>query len=85
MDSTLDATKRENYRFHKIQLGFRRDENTYVAIMRSKNITMDRHPYVAVFDLSAGYDRVPRDILLKRLKEKLPLQIPQMVSYILKP
>lgn len=84
IDSALDSYIRDQYRFNKAQLGFRKDKSTYLAILRAKNSMKNGHPFVAVLDLSAAYDRVPRDILIKRLNEKLPHDIVRIVEYLLK-
>ena len=75
----------EQYEFHPTQLGFREHTGTETAIVRHAYNYTQGLKYTAVLDLKSAYDRVPRDILMARVRQKLPRQTADMIALELQP
>ena len=75
----------EQYEFHPTQLGFREHTGTETAIVRHAHNYLQGLKYTAVLDLKSAYDRVPREILMARVREKLPKQTADMIALELQP
>ena len=76
---------RAQYKFHPNQLGFRENTGTETAIVRHSFHYHKGLKYTAVLDLKSAYDSVPRDILMERVRSKLPKQTADMIALELQP
>ena len=85
IDKALDIRIREEYAFHRFQVGFRSRMGTETAILRAEDSLKSGFKYVACLDLKAAYDSVPRRKLQRRLRRVLSKNLFEMVCHTLNP
>lgn len=73
------------YSVHQNQWGFVRGSSTEVAIAFATNLMRSTHKHVAVLDIKQAYPSVPRDILLRILSARLPVNLVNMITHLLVP
>ncbi len=74
----LDRIIRRQYKFHKSQLGFQRSKRNGTR----PTLRQQGHGCVAVLDLKAAYDTVPRDILARRIRKVLDPNVAEIGNAI---
>ena len=85
IESALDKELRSVYRFNDLQLGFQPGKSTELGIVRVTEAIRQGKKYVAILDLKAAYDTVPRDKLIKIIQQRLPGNLAKMIGYMLQP
>ena len=80
ISGAIGAMIQEKYQFHETQLGFRPGTGTETAIIRHSYNHIEGYNYTAVLDLRKAYDKVPRDLLMARVDEKLPSSLANMIA-----
>ena len=85
ISGAIGSLIQEQYTFHPTQLGFRPHTGTETAIVRHAANAQDGFVYTAVLDLKSAYDSVPRDLLMKRVRGKLPSTTADMIALELQP
>lgn len=83
--SSLVAAVAESASPHLNQWGFQKQSNSECALAYVVNNQQQNLPYTAVLDLKKAYDTVPRDLLLKLVKKRLPSTLASMVQCLLVP
>ena len=85
ISSAIGAMVRKEYKFHTAQLGFREHTGTETAVVRHAAASEDGLIYTAVLDLKSAYPSVPRDKLMKIVRERLPKETASMIALELQP
>ncbi len=85
IDSAIDMVLRRKYSNNVLQLGFQKGKSTERAILRATELQRRRQRCIAVLDLSAAYDTVPRELLIKRMRMCLPHAVSSVAEAFLVP
>ena len=85
VEKALDTALRKRYRFHPLQLGFRKGVGTELAILRVVDTVLHEHQWVAALDLKAAFDRVPKVGLARLLEQGFPPCLAAMTAHMLQP
>ena len=85
IEAALDKRIRKEYRLQPAQLGFQRGKGTEKAILRSKASMRKGALRIAVLDLKAAYDSVPRGALMHLVRKALSPDLANMVHLFLAP
>ena len=85
ISSAIGSIIRKEYKFHAAQLGFREEAGTETAVVRHVAASADGLLYTAVLDLKSAYPSVPRDKLMKIVRERLPKKTSAMIALELQP
>ena len=85
IDKAIDILIREEYNFHRFQVGFRSTMGTETAILRASRAIDEDYHYLACLDLKSAYDSVPRRKLMRRLQRLLSKNVCAMVTHTLQP
>lgn len=72
------------YKNREEQLGFQKMAGTEIAVLRHI-ANGEALKFTAVLDLKGAYDMVPRDTLMKEVKQRLPLNTAAMITAMLSP
>ncbi len=85
IESALDNVLRRNYSNNPMQLGFQKGKSTEGAILRATELQRRGQRCIAVLDLTAAYDSVPRRFLKERMRRTLPKSLCEMAEEFLVP
>ncbi len=85
MKLRIDMLLRRKYSNNPVQLGFQKGKSTEGAILRATELQHRGQNCIAVLDLSAAYDTVPRDFLIQRMRSVLPPVVCRMAEALLRP
>ena len=85
IETAIDKELRSVYQFNDLQLGFQPGKSTELGIVRVTEAIRQGKQYVAILDLKAAYDTVPRDKLIKIVQDRLPGNLAKMIGYMLQP
>lgn len=85
LSTAVDTAIRQVYIFHDMQWGFTADRSTEQAILNATHCHRMGAAYYAVLDLSAAYDKVPRQSIVELATKYLPPHLAAMISALLAP
>ncbi len=85
IESALDCQFRNIYSNNPMQLGFQKGKSTEGAILRATELQHRGQRSIAVLDLTAAYDSVPRIHIRERVRKFLPKTLSDMIEAFLAP
>ncbi len=85
MESAIDILLKKQSSNNPLQLGFQPGKSTETAILRATELQHRGQQCIAVLDLTAAYETVPRKHLVDRVRNVLPQSLPNMVEAFLTP
>eukprot|EP00171_Calliarthron_tuberculosum_P006235 IDg6235t1 len=85
VEKAIDWEVREHSVFSSYQCGFRARRGVETALIRYQQAIHADHRAVAVLDLKGAYSSVPRGRLVEVLQRRLPRNLVNMISILLRP
>ncbi len=84
-ETAIDKFIRRRYKPHIAQLGFQKNKGTELALLHAEALRQQGHGCVAILDLKAAYDSVPRNNLVRRIRMVLEKETAEMIVPFLEP
>ncbi len=85
MESAVDCKFRNIYSNNPMQLGFQKGKSNESAVLRATELQHKGQRSIAVLDLTAAYDSVPRIHIRERVRKFLPRTLSDMFEAFLAP
>ena len=83
IERALALAMNHSFTPHQAQMGFQNHMGTDMALAHMNRAARNGQNWTAVLKLKSAYDRVSRDMLMKRCEEVLPDWITSMVSHFI--
>ena len=83
IERALALAMNDSFTPHQAQMGFQNDMGTDMALAQMNKAARNGQNWMAILDLKSAYDRVSRELLMKRCEEVLPDWITSMVSHFI--